>query len=104
MAERIGVSRVYGAPMGLPSVAGDPESPPARGVYANILELQNPSEADAFFDYVASAEGGPEAQLSAVEAPFALGERAMVGNYSVARPGGGRDATTSSSSSSEPTI
>ncbi len=83
MADRIGLSRLYGVPMGLPSVAGDPESPPARVVYANIHELQNPSEADAFFDYGASAGPETEAQISAVEAPFALGERAMIVNYSM---------------------
>ncbi len=83
MAERIGLSRAYGVPMGLPSVEGDPESPPTRGAYANIFELQNPSEADAFFDYVESAGAETEAQISAVAAPFALGERAMVGNSSL---------------------
>jgi hypothetical protein len=86
LVDRIGLSRLYGVPMGLPSVAGDPESPPARVVYANIHELQNPSEADAFFDYGASAGTETEAQISAVAAPFALGERAMIVNYSMLDP------------------
>ena len=88
MVERIGLSRAYGSSMGLPSVPGE-ESPPERGAYANILELQNPSEANAFFAYVESAEGETGAQLSAVEAPFALGERAMIGNFSTFDPEAG---------------
>lgn len=82
MVERIGLSRAYGSAMGLPRAPGDAESPAARGAYANIFELQNVAEADAFFAYVSSAPGRDGASLTAVEAPFALGERALVGNYS----------------------
>ncbi len=85
MAERIGLSRAFGSAMGLPSVPGE-ESPPARGAYANIFELRNPSETDAFFDYVVSAAPGPDAQFSVVEAPFTLGERALVANYTSRDP------------------
>ena len=53
------------------------------------LRTPEPREADAFFDYVASAGAGAEAQISAVEAPFALGERAMVVNYSILDPEAG---------------
>jgi hypothetical protein len=89
MADRIGLGRAFGDAMGLPSVAGDPDSPMARAAYANILELHNPSEADAFFDYLASATAGPDARLSIVEAPFALSERAVVGNSSSLDPESG---------------
>jgi len=89
MLERIGLSRAYGSAMGLPRVPGDAESPAARGAYANIFELQNVAAADAFFAYVSSAPGQDGASLTAVEAPFALGERALVGNYSALDPEAG---------------
>jgi hypothetical protein len=92
MVDRIGLSRMYGVPMGLPSVEGDPESPPARVVYANIHEVQNATVADAFFDYVGSPGAETEAQISAVEAPFSLGERAMIVNYSMLDPETGERA------------
>ncbi len=50
--DRLGLRRVYGSAMGLPSVPGDDESPPARVAYANIIEFADAAEADAFFDFL----------------------------------------------------
>lgn len=84
----MGLRRMYGSGMGQPSVPGE-ESPPVRGAYANLIEIENAAEADAFFDYIAAAGSEPAAQFVAVEAPFSLGDRATIVNYASFDPEAG---------------
>jgi len=74
----IGFIRFYGSAMGRPSAPGDHESPPSGGAFVNILELDDASGGDAYLDLFGSA--GPDTPwvISSAEAPFALGDRAVL--------------------------
>lgn len=83
--ERIGWSRFYAAPMGLPSVPGE-DSPPARFARSTVLEVADAAGADDYLTYISSA--GPEGDgvYEYFEAPFALGDRAVFVNVSFYDP------------------
>jgi hypothetical protein len=83
--EGIGWSRFYGGGMGLPSVPGE-DSPPARVVFANVLEVEDAAGADDYLTYISSA--GPESDWSYeyLKTPFDIGDRSFIVNVTFSIP------------------
>ena len=74
-----GWRRIYSSAMGQP---GDPDGPPARGVNTSIQEL-DAAQADAYFAFFGAARPDPAEHVGMVDAPFSLGDGAVVVNITV---------------------
>ena len=83
--ERIGWSRFYGAAMGSPSAPGQ-ESPPERTAFSNVLEVADAAGADDYLTFISSAGPETDGVHEYVEAPFDLGDRAVVVDVSFYDP------------------
>lgn len=80
--EGLGFRRMFGVAMGVPTTPGE-ESPPAGYSLVTIIELDEGGDADAYFDNLGVTGPDTEWSTSSVEAPFELGERAVVLNRSI---------------------
>lgn len=90
--ERIGWSRQYVFRLGLPSVPGQ-DSPPEREFLSRVMEVADADGAGAYLDFTMSP--GPESEwtIASAEAPFDLGDRAVVSLASVSFPDAGVTTT-----------
>jgi hypothetical protein len=82
----IGFRRFYGTGMGVPSVPGDPASPPERGVIANVLELDDVPQLDDYVAFYGTAGPETEMAVSVAETPWSLGERGVIFSNSAVDP------------------
>ncbi len=90
--ERIGWSRQYVFRLGLPSVPGE-DSPPEREFLSRVMEVADAEGAGAYIDFTMTP--GPESgwTIESAEAPFSLGDRAVVYRASVSIPEAGLTTT-----------
>ncbi len=82
----MGLVRGYVSTMGLPTTAGDHESPARRGAYMTVIEFTNLEAADAFHTFIRQAAANPEVDFTLTPAPFAIGDEALITSYTSPEP------------------